>query len=193
MCDTIGAHQRRYLAKLWGVAALAKFGVMLDGSEETHGDVHEGSAGHGLGVLANPGLGRSRLSAGQVFVNGNTTFTVTWQGVKPGATLLATATFTVSNWTGKSFVMTVTNVANTMATSPNINGRLTAFGFGLMPEGTFSNLVQRNHLPMGVYEFPGVSTCRCVFDERWGLRRRRGWRSQSRSIHARQPLCHDYR
>ena len=70
-----------------------------------------------------------------VFVNGNTTFTVTWQGVKPGATLLATATFTVSNWSGTSFVMTVTNVANTMPTSPNINGRLTAFGFGLMPAG----------------------------------------------------------
>ncbi len=36
-----------------------------------------------------------------VFVNGNTTFTVTWQGVKAGATLLATATFTVSNWTAR--------------------------------------------------------------------------------------------
>ena len=35
-----------------------------------------------------------------VFVTGNTSFTVTWQGVKEGATLLARATFTVSNWTG---------------------------------------------------------------------------------------------
>ena len=122
-----------------------------------------------------------------VFVNGNTTFTVTWQGVKPGATLLAKATFTVSDWTGTSFMMTVTNVANTMPVSPDINARLTAFGFGLTPEGTFSNLVQRKHLPMGVHEFPGVSTRRCVFDERWRLRRRRGWRSQSRSKHRPRP------
>ena len=43
-----------------------------------------------------------------VFVNGNKTFTVTWSGVEGGATLLATATFTVSDWTGNSFVMTVT-------------------------------------------------------------------------------------
>src|SRR4030095_14402178 len=53
--------------------------------------------------------------------------------------LLATATFTVSNWNGTSFVMTVTNVRNTMATSPDINARLTAFGFGLTPAGTFTN------------------------------------------------------
>ena len=129
-----------------------------------------------------------------VFVNGNTTFTVTWSGsVEGGATLLAQATFTVSNWTGTSFVMTVTNVKNTMPTSPNINARLTAFGFGLTPEGTFSNLVNWKHLPMGVHEFPGVSTRRCVFDERWRLRRRREWRSQSRSSIARDLLCHDYR
>ena len=83
-----------------------------------------------------------------VFVNGNQSFTVTWQGVKPGATLLATARFTVSNWTGSSFVMTVTNVANTMSAIPNINGRLTAFGFGLTPLGTFSNQV-----PGSIYQW----------------------------------------
>ena len=77
-----------------------------------------------------------------VFVNGNTSFTVTWSGsVGGGATLLAQATFTVSNWTGSSFVMTVNNVKNTMPTSPDIQARLTAFGFGLTPDGTFSNQV----------------------------------------------------
>ena len=90
----------------------------------------------------------------QVFVNGNTSFTVTWQGVKEGATLLATATFTVSNFSGTSFVMTVTNVANTMPTSPNINGRLTAFGFGLMPEGTFSNQVPGSIYQWAFTNFP---------------------------------------
>ena len=120
----------------------------------------------------------------QVFVNGNTSFTVTWQGVKPDATLLATARFTVSNFSSTSFVMTVTNVANTMPTSPNINARLTAFGFGLTPAGTFSNLVNGSIYQLGVHEFPGVSTRRCVFGERWRLRRRRECRSQSRSKHA---------
>lgn len=89
-----------------------------------------------------------------VFVNGNTSFTVTWQGVKESATLLATATFTVSNWTGTSFVMTVTGVGNTMPTSPNINARLTAFGFGLTPEGTFSNLVNGSIYQWAFTNFP---------------------------------------
>ena len=90
-----------------------------------------------------------------VFVNGNTSFTVTWQGVKPeDATLLATATFTVSNFSGTSFVMTVTNVANTMPTSPNINARLTAFGFGLMPAGTFSNQVTGSIYHWAFTNFP---------------------------------------
>ncbi len=89
-----------------------------------------------------------------VFVNGNTTFTVTWQGVKEGATLLATATFTVSNFSGTSFVMTVTNVRNAMPTSPDVNGRLTAFGFGLTPEGRFSNLVPGNIYQWAFTNFP---------------------------------------
>ena len=89
-----------------------------------------------------------------VFVNGNTTFTVTWQGVKAGATLLATATFTVSKWSGTSFVMTVTNVANTMPMSPDINARLTAFGFGLTPEGTFSSLANGTIYPWAFTNFP---------------------------------------
>ena len=102
-----------------------------------------------------------------VFITGNTSFTVTWSGsVGGGATLLAQATFTVSNWTGNSFVMTVNNVANTMPTSPNISARLTAFGFGLTPDGHIQQSGQWKHLPMGVHEFPGVSTRRCVFDER---------------------------
>ena len=84
-----------------------------------------------------------------VFVTGNTSFTVTWSGsVGGGATLLSRSTFTVSNWTGSSFVMTVNNVANTMPTSPNINARLTAFGFGLTPEGTFTN-----QMPGSIYQW----------------------------------------
>src|SRR5688572_25808522 len=90
----------------------------------------------------------------QVFLPGNTSFTVTWQGVKAEATLLATATFTVSNWTGSSFVMTVTNVRNTMPVTPNINARLTAFGFGLIPEGTFTSLVPGTTYQWAFTNFP---------------------------------------
>ena len=89
-----------------------------------------------------------------VFINGNTSFTVTWSGAKPGATLLATATFTVSNCTPNSFVMTVTNVRNTMAASPDINGRLTAFGFGLTPDGTFTSQVGGSIYQWAFTNFP---------------------------------------
>ena len=74
--------------------------------------------------------------------------------MEAGATLLAQATFTVSDWSGTSFVMTVTNVKNTMPTSPNINARLTAFGFGLTPEGTFSNLVNGSIYQWAFTNFP---------------------------------------
>ena len=90
----------------------------------------------------------------QVFVTGNTSFTVTWQGPKEGFVLLAQATFTVSNFSSTSFVMTVTNVENTMPTSPNINARLTAFGFGLTPQGTFSNLVNGSIYDWAFTNFP---------------------------------------
>ena len=89
-----------------------------------------------------------------VFVNGNTTFTVTWQGVKEGATLLAPATFTVSEWSGTSFKMTVTNAKNTMPTSPDINARLTAFGFGLTPLGTFGTQVPGSIYQWAFTNFP---------------------------------------
>ncbi len=125
----------------------------------------EDSAGHGLGVLANPGLGRSRLSAGQRFRKWEHVVHRDLAGRERRRDSLTQATFTVSSWTGTSFVMTVTNVANTMPASPNINARLTAFGFGLTPAGTFSNQVPWKHLPMGVHEFPGVSARRCVFNE----------------------------
>ena len=101
-----------------------------------------------------------------VFVNGNTTFTVTWQGVKEGATLLATATFTVSNFSGTSFVMTVTNVSEHDADKPQ--HQRTAYGVRIRPDagGHIQQSGPWKHLPMGVHEFPGVSTRRCVFDER---------------------------
>jgi len=100
-----------------------------------------------------------------IFINGNTSFTVTWQGVKPGATLLATATFTVSNWSGTSFVMTVNNVKNTMPTSPNINARLTAFGFGLtpdVPQVQFSNLVNGSTYQWAFTNFPAFKVDVCL-------------------------------
>ena len=103
-------------------------------------------------ILASAVPGSAQTS---VFVNGNMSFTVTWQGpALGGASLLAVATFTVSNFSGTSFVMTVTNVANTMPTSPDINARLTAFGFGLIPLGTFSNQVPGSIYQWAFTNFP---------------------------------------
>ena len=79
---------------------------------------------------------------------------MTWQGVKEGATLLAQATFTVSEWTGTSFKMTVTNAKNTMPVSPDINARLTAFGFGLTPAGTFGIQVPGSIYQWAFTNFP---------------------------------------
>ena len=124
-------------------------------SATNHGDVYEDSADAGLGVRANPGLGRSRLSADHRFRKWEHDVHRDLAGREThSATLLATAKFTVSNWSGTSFVMTVTNVRNTMPTSPDINARLTAFGFGLMPDGTFSNLVPGSIYQWAFTNFP---------------------------------------
>ena len=90
-----------------------------------------------------------------VFVNGNTSFTVTWSSAQTTPGLLATAKFTVTNFSSTSFVMTVTNVANTMPTSPDINARLTAFGFGLTPDANFSSLVGGTVYQWALTNFPG--------------------------------------
>jgi len=90
-----------------------------------------------------------------LFVNGNTTFTVTWSGSVGGnAPLLAQAKFTVSEWSGTSFKMTVSNVRNTMPTRPDIHARLTAFGFGLTPEGSFSSLANGSIYQWAFTNFP---------------------------------------
>jgi uncharacterized repeat protein (TIGR01451 family) len=68
-------------------------------------------------------------------VTGNRTFTVFWSATTQGGTpVLASARFTISNFTNASFLVTVDNVQNGTPTSPNINARLTAFGFGLTPQ-----------------------------------------------------------
>jgi hypothetical protein len=102
-----------------------------------------------------------------VFVIGNTSFTVTWQGVE-----------TRSHAPGHGHVHRQQLVGHVIRDdghqrqehdcrrAPTSTHGSTAFGFGLTPEGTFSNLVERQHLHMGIREFPGVSTRRCVFDVR---------------------------
>jgi uncharacterized repeat protein (TIGR01451 family) len=101
-----------------------------------------------------------------VHVTGNTSFTVTWQAAKQNApTFLAEATFTVSGWTGTSFTMTVTGVQNTMPVLPDIQARLTAFGFGLMPLGQFSNQVDGSLYHWSETNFPqfnSVDVCLAI-------------------------------
>jgi uncharacterized repeat protein (TIGR01451 family) len=104
-------------------------------------------------ILASAVPGSAQTS---VFVDGDMSFKVTWQGpaLGGGPPLSAEATFTVSEFSDTSFVMTVTNVANTMPTSPSNNGRLTAFGFGLIPLGTFSNEVPGTIYSWAFTNFP---------------------------------------
>ena len=126
-----------------------------------------------------------------VFVNGNTSFTVTWQGEKPGATLLPQP---------RSPSATVEHVIRDDghqrqehdADKPQINARLTAFGFGLTPEGTFSNLVNGSIYTWAFTNFPAfqrVDVCLtsgggCAGGGTGGLDQ---GRSTTDSL-----LCHDY-
>ena len=79
-----------------------------------------------------------------------------------------------------------------MPTSPNINARLTAFGFGLTPEGTFSNQVPGSIYQWAFTNFPAfqrVDVCLtsgggCAGGASGGLNQ---GQSTTDSL-----LCHDY-
>jgi len=71
-----------------------------------------------------------------ITVSGNTSFTVNWLNTATNPDLTATAQFTITNWSSGGFDLTITNVANTMPASPDINARLVSFGFDLSPHFT---------------------------------------------------------
>jgi len=107
----------------------------------------------GLFLLASPSW------ASSITVTGNTSFTVFWLYTPTNPDLAGQARFTVTNFTTSGFDLTVDQVANTMATSPDINARLVSFGFGLTPDATsFTSAVNGSVFSWGTTNFPGFQT-----------------------------------
>src|SRR5262245_22469910 len=95
-------------------------------------------------------------SATSILINGNTSFTVDWLNTQTNPDLAGSATFTITNWSVSGFDLAISNIANTMPVSPDINARLTSFGFGLTPDATgFTNKVNGNVFSWGFTNFPG--------------------------------------
>ena len=109
-------------------------------------------------LVALVGLARP-VAAASITVNGDTSFTVNWLNTAVDPDLAGQATFTITNFTDTSFDLAISNVKNTTATNPNINARLTSFGFGLTPNaatGGFTNIVNGD-VSAGVFELPSLS------------------------------------
>ena len=95
-------------------------------------------------------------SATSILITGNTSFTVDWLNPQTTPDLTGSATFTITNWSGSGFVLAVSDIENTMPASPNINARLTSFGFGLTPNASgFTNIVDGDIFSWGFSNFPG--------------------------------------
>jgi hypothetical protein len=96
------------------------------------------------------------VSATSILIAGNTSFTVDWLNSQTDPDLAGSATFTITNWSSTSFDLAVSNIQNTMPTSPDIDARLTSFGFGLTPVLTgYTNKVDGDVFSWGFTNFPG--------------------------------------
>ena len=94
-------------------------------------------------------------SATSITVTADTSFTVNWLNTVTNPDLSGSAVFTVSNLTATGFDLTISQITNSTATSPNINARLTTFGFGLTPDfTTYSNAVNSSTFSWGFTNFP---------------------------------------
>jgi hypothetical protein len=106
-----------------------------------------------LALVARPAFATS------ILVTGNTSFTVNWLYTPTTPDLSATARFTISNWTSTGFDLTLDQVANTTAALPDLNARMTVFGFGLGPDATgTSNAVDGSVFSWGTGNFPNFGT-----------------------------------
>ena len=80
-------------------------------------------------------------SASSITVTGDTVFTVNWLYTATNPDLSGSAVFTIGGFTSTGFDLTISNVTNTTAPTPDINARLVSFGFNLSPDFTTSNAV----------------------------------------------------
>jgi hypothetical protein len=95
-------------------------------------------------------------SATSITITGNTTFTVDWLYSPTNPDLTASATFTISDWSSTGFNLAVSDIENTMPASPDIDARLTSFGFGLTPNATgFADITDGDVFSWGFSNFPG--------------------------------------
>lgn len=108
-----------------------------------------------LALMARPAYATS------ITVTGNTSFTVNWLKTDTDPDLSASARFTISNFTAGGFDLFVDQIMNTTAALPNINARLTIFGFGLSPDATYSSPVNGSDFSWRFSNFPGFGTMEC--------------------------------
>jgi hypothetical protein len=105
--------------------------------------------------------GARTASAASVLVTADTSFTVNWfyDMTAPNPDLAGSALFTISNYSTGGFTLTISNIQNTTATSPDINARLTSFGFGLDPDATsYSNAIDGAVYAWGFSNFAAFKT-----------------------------------
>ncbi len=107
-----------------------------------------------MAILA---LAPRSAAAASITISTNTSFTVDWSVSQTNPDLSGSADFVVTNFNAAGFDLAITGVSNTTATSPNINARLTSFGFGLTPNATFSNAVDGAVYAWGFGNFPGFN------------------------------------
>jgi hypothetical protein len=96
-----------------------------------------------LGLVGIVGAGSAVPASGSsILVTGGTTFTVDWLNTQTAPDLSGFGTFTITDWSSSGFSLAISNITDTTPNLPDINSRLTSFGFGLTPNATgFINTV----------------------------------------------------
>jgi len=112
-----------------------------------------------LGVAARP------ASASSITVTSDTVFSVYWLNTTTNPDLSGSAVFTIGGFTATGFDLTISNVTNTTAPTPDINARLVSFGFNLAPDFLTSNAVDGSVFDWGFNKnFPNFGTIEvCAF------------------------------
>ncbi len=106
-----------------------------------------------LALMARPAY------ATTINVTSDTSFIVNWSNPVTDPDLSGSARFTISNLTTGGFDLLVDQIMNSTLVSPNINARLTSFGFGLSPNFlNYSNVVNGSVFSWGFTNFPNFGS-----------------------------------